>query len=474
MDTNTQSVLHNARTVHTVGPRSQELRPATKVISSLIKLGLLAGLAVVAWKGGSAFLSPSSDSQERTVKMAGVDGTSEPTVENLKPQRSRIRTEKDKAPIGQITTVLPEAVAVVTPAAPATAGAYKLAIDVKHTDTTPALAVKMWRAGQEFQAAALQAEGLELQPYYIEGDSTQPTIGVGYNIKMSINAIGRDKVRSELKQAGIDEANIVKLMDSKQAVSSQAKITVPQALALLDVATHRFRDSTRAAVGAGAYDKLPAHRQAALMWIDYNTNIHRRPQLLQAVRSNQTHRAIEEMETWITVHGKRIRSPNIVLAQAMYWSNEGLRLVVMNPSKIKRDAANDIVMWAPAASTAATANTDVPTVPANANIHITAGTVKNAEVSAPNSDPQDVIAAQVAASTRAQLAGLRNVRSSASQNQAPPQAPQSSQYAQDNVAPSGPEHQSSNTQRRNWLNARNVRQVGEEPAPSTSNSNGIR
>ena len=206
------------------------------------------------------------------------------------------------------------------------------------------------------------------------------------------------------------------------------------------------------------------------MWIDYNSNIHRRPQLLQAVRTNQTHRAIEEMETWITVHGKRMRSPNIVLAQAMYWSNEGLRQVVMNPTKIKRDAANDIVMWqAPTTSPAATVasvspavsaptNDAPPVVPAHTNIRVTAGTAHNVDAS------QDAVAAQVAASTRAQLAGLRNLRS----------APPSQEIPQESApsAPSGPEHQTSTNQRRNWLNARNVRQVSEEPTAPTNN--GIR
>lgn len=470
METNTQSVLQNARTVHTVGSRNKELRPATKIISGLIKLGFAAGLVFVAWKGGSAVFTPDSDNTERTVKVASVnDNDNDITVENLKPKNSRIRTEADRAPIGEITTVLPEVAAVMDLKATAPTPGHKLAIDVKHTDTTPEIAVKMWRAGQEFQAAALQAEGLELQPYYIEGDSTQPTIGVGYNLKMSINTVGRAGVRSELKQAGINDPTIDQLMDSRQSVSSQAKITVPQALALLDVATHRFRDSTRAAVGASTYDKLPTHRQAALMWIDYNSNIHCRPQLVQAVRSNQTHRAIEEMETWITVHGKRIRSPNIVLAQAMYWSKEGLQQVVMNPSKIKRDAANNVVMWQPNAPTApsnvATATEAIPAVNSQTNIHVTAGTVH----AAPNS--QEAVAQQVAASTRAQLAGMRNLRSASSNPDPVPQAPIQQAPIQQQATPSGPEHQTSTGQRRQWLNARNVRQVTEEPAAPT---NGIR
>lgn len=458
MDTHTQSVLQKARTVHAVGPRTKELRPATKVISGLIKLGFAAGLVFVAWKGGSAAFSSDAPTEERSVKVASLSD-SDITVENLKPKNSRIRTEADRAPSAEITTVLPEVAAVLDTKSITSANtSHKLAIDVKHTDTTPQLAVKMWRAGQEFQAAALQAEGLELQPYYIEGDSTQPTIGVGYNVKMSINTIGRDGVRSELKQAGIDDPTIAQLMDSRQSVSSQAKISVPQALALLDVATHRFRDSTRAAVGASTYDKLPTHRQAALMWIDYNSNIHRRPQLLQAVRSNQTSRAIEEMETWITVHGKRIRSPNIVLAQAMYWSKDGLQQVVMNPSKIKRDAANNIVMWQPTPTVPSVATHDVgtahapPAVSPQTNIHVTAGTVQD-----PN---QDAMAQQVAASTRAQLAGLRNLRSAQTNEQ--PQL-------QEQSSPSGPEHQTSNSQRRQWLNARNVRQATEEPTPTSTN-----
>jgi len=472
MDTQTQAVLQKAHTVHAVGPRQQELRPATKVITKLIKLGLLAGVLMVGWKGGSALVSHfGNDDAPQASKVASATQGEKETSGKVgkhanKKQGSRLRTEQDKAPTAAITTALPEANAAgnAVAATPTPAnGAYKLAIDVKHTDTTPALAVKMWRAGQEFQAAALQAEGLELQPYYIEGDSTQPTIGVGYNVKMSINTIGRDGVRSELKQAGIDDPTITQLMDSKQSVSSQAKISVPQALALLDITTHRFRDSTRAAVGSSTYDKLPAHRQAALMWIDYNSNIHRRPQLVQAVRSNQTHQAIEEMETWITVHGKRIRSPNIVLAQAMYWSPEGLRQVVMDPSKIKRDAANDIVMWKPTPSPAAPSTMtagNTPVVPANTNIHVTAGVAQLPP-------DQAAIEAQVAASTRAQLAGLSNVRST----QSSPHSPVSSSPQTQETVPSGAEHQSTTTQRRQWLNARNVRQV-EDAAPSAPSYNG--
>lgn len=417
------AVLAKATTVHVVGSKPRELRPATKAISALIKVGLLAGVAVVGWKTVAPSLTHSSAPVEASAKAKPV-----------------LRTEQSKTPGGEVLQ-LPAVVAEVPQTALQNlpnANAPKLVIDVKHTDTTPALAVKMWRAGQEFQAAALQAEGLELQPYYIEGDKTQPTIGVGYNIKMSVNTIGASAVRSELAQAGIDGSTVQQLMSPQQAISSQAKITVPQALALLDVATHRFRASTRAAIGADVFDKLPAHRQASLMWIDYNSNIHKRPDLVNAVRANQTHTVIDEMETWITVHGKKIRSPNTVLAQAMYWSKEGMQQVVMNPSKIKRDAANDIVMW------------QSPPPVTGANIHVTAGTAQRVPALQEQA-PAPVVPAPVQAPALAHLSNVNVV--------APPsEQPQ----------PSSSATQTTPETRRNWLNARNVRAVDtpEPAAPS--------
>ena len=330
--------LQSARQVYAVGPRAIDTRPASRLIVNAFKLGVVVALGVAAWNMATSSDDASTLTASKTQNAAS----------SAKASSGSARTQAFDGNAA-IISQLPERAASAPLTAPVPnnipGAAYPLAIDVKPTDSTPALAVKMWRAGQEFQAAALQAEGLETRPYYIEGDPTQPTIGVGYNIKMSATAIGREGVRRELQRAGIDANTINTLMSSDQKVSSQAQISVSQALALLDIATHRFRDSTRAAVGASTYDRLPEHRQAALMWIDYNSNLHARPSLVSAVRQGKTQEAINQMETWITVHGKKIRSPNIVLAQAMYWNEDGMKQVVMNPSLVKKKSELEQLPW---------------------------------------------------------------------------------------------------------------------------------
>lgn len=226
------------------------------------------------------------------------------------------------------------------PSSQALPPAYDLPIDVQPTDTTPSLAMKFWQARAPFQALALQAEGLETAPYYIEGDKSQPSIGVGYNVQMSIGAIGEKGVRDELTRAGIPDQTIDQLMSKDHAVSSQAQITTHQALSLLDIATERFTQSARDAVGERTFDRLPKHRQIALIWIDYNSNLHNRPKLLRAVRAGDHERAVKEMETWATIHGRRQLNPQTLIAQAMYWDEDHYRDAVLHPEKAKRDVAH--------------------------------------------------------------------------------------------------------------------------------------
>lgn len=477
--------LQNATSVNVIGSRPKELRPATRIISKAIKFGLLAGVAVATWMA----IKPSADPQTHvaptaTTVSANSTDASASVVQTPAPSsqvgvsarvsaaslvdqsRSNAIDPNSLDGLKSFPTTAQIPVLDLTDIQPS--AAYKLAIDVRNSDTAPALAVKFYRAGQIFQAAALQLEGMELKPYYIEGDSTQPTIGVGYNIKMSATAIGREGVRRELTQAGIDRHNVDLLMSQEQAVSSQASISVQQSTALLDIATKRFRDSTRAAVGSTTFDALPANRQAALMLIDYNSNIHKRNDLVSSVRSGSHQQAIDQMQTTITVHGRRVLNPNVVLAQTMYHSADGARRVIMDPNQIKRDGARNLLAWqqAPAVQSAPTASPQQVPAFANpsaaTNIHVTAGTaqrVSGTQGGTQNNAQQGNVQSNASAEEQAraaqqriqqQLQGASNVRSAQPQSQ---------------EIQSGAQHQVTAESRSRWLNARNVRTV-QEPAPS--------
>lgn len=484
--------LQNATSVNVIGSRPKELRPATRIISKAIKFGLLAGVAVATWM----VIKPSTEPQTQTAPTEVSTGSTDANMKTSGSSQVGVSTRASAATLvdqsrsNAITAnTVNDGIEDLTglKSFPTTAqipvldlsdiqpssSAYKLAIDVRNTDTAPALAVKFYRAGQLFQAAALQLEGMELKPYYIEGDSTQPTIGVGYNIKMSATAIGREGVRRELTQAGIDRHNVDLLMSSEQAVSSQASISVQQSTALLDIATKRFRDSTRAAVGATTFDALPANRQAALMLIDYNSNIHKRTDLVSSVRSGSHQQAIDQMETTITVHGRRVINPNVVLAQTMYHSADGARRVIMDPNQIKRDGARNLLAWQQASAVQSAPTASPQQVPAFANasaatnIHVTAGTaqrvsgtqsgtqgnvqqgnVQQGNVQSNASAEEQARAAQQR--IQQQLQGASNVRSSQPQLQ---------------EVQSGAQHQVSPESRSRWLNARNARSV-QEPQPT--------
>ena len=437
--------LQSARQVYAVGPRPIDTRPASRLIVNAIKVGLVVALGVGAWNIATKNNS-SPDQPNASVSKTDAEIAVSPRTQAFDGNATIISQLPERAPAAQSNGA---ASGLAAPAVGAPVAAYPLAIEVKPTDSTPALAVKMWRAGQQFQAAALQAEGLETRPYYIEGDPTQPTIGVGYNIKMSATAIGREGVRRELQRAGIDANTITTLMSSDQKVSSKAQISVSQALALLDIATHRFRDSTRAAVGANTYDRLPEHRQAALMWIDYNSNLHARPSLVSAVRQGKTQEAINQMETWITVHGKKIRSPNIVLAQAMYWNEDGMKQVVMNPSLVKKKSELDQLPW----------QVPAPVAPPTANASISTAPIVPPSNGAPSAKPA--------------LSSFQNVRPSQGPSEASA-APAPSAGAEPVVIPDGGEMsedvKNAVAARRAWLQNNGYRAVdsGTKPAPSGS------
>lgn len=336
MASKAQQTLSQSQSAYVMGSRPAEKRKSVKIIAGMIRLGFVA----CAVTGVAQIVPHFLDSEENALPpQVHQSSPSQEKWEILSsPQTTTAQSGPEQPSFKNVTSSS-------TPPQDIPSQVYDTGITVTDKDTHSSIVIKLHQKGKLFHAAIMQAEGLETKPYYIEGDSSQPTIGVGYNIKMSKTAIGASGVRQELTQAGISQDNIDKLMSSDQKLSSQASITRHQALALLDITAKRFEASTRAAIGASVYNKLPRHRQVALMMIDYNSNLHNRSDLIAAVRSGNTVQVVQEMETFGTVNGRMQRLANAALPQTMYYNEEGASLAVMRPETAKRQVAQGKAPW---------------------------------------------------------------------------------------------------------------------------------
>lgn len=218
MSTSPVEHLDKTQKAYVVGGRPLGARSAAKFLSTAIKLGVVVAMGVGGWKAlaPESINTPVSNTQSQTIVQDNVADT-----HHTPPP---LEAELPDLPPPSFDNVVSN-ISVYQSPDDASATPYNLPIAVTDQDDVGSLAVKMWREGRAFQAAALQAEGLETKTYYIEGDPTMATIGVGYNVKRSIGAIGRDGVRQELTQAGIEPAAIDILMNPSHKVSSTGEIT---------------------------------------------------------------------------------------------------------------------------------------------------------------------------------------------------------------------------------------------------------
>lgn len=335
--------LKKAHTVYIAGDKSASKRVIKKFISSTLRLGIASLVIAGTWHGvgiGNKINNLKTSNTNEippigTRALAGsLPGFLNEDKTNEKPDFSNIAEGGvPKADFSNVTG----GVNVLNPQP-------SLPIEVVEGDTISSLTVKMYNEGYYFHSLALQMEGLETEPYYIEGDSSQPTIGVGYNVKMGLDNIGREGVEREMRDAGIEQGMIDKLTNPDKNISSTAFISVQQALALLDVTYERFENSTKSALG-DSYDKLPDHRKAALVWLDYNSNIHTRPKLIRAVKQDNVLGVMREMDTTITVNGVRQESPKVPVIRHLYHNQNNMYETIMNPSLIKRKADQGLLAW---------------------------------------------------------------------------------------------------------------------------------
>ena len=352
-----QELLNSARHVQAVGPRHLEQRPAARwpVLAKLAKLTaatavLVGGLHVgshvfehgvpqgaYAETGPAVVQVASSPVSHAGVSHAGVShaGVSHAGVSHAETSPSAVHAHAPSTP--QVILASPGHVAP-----PHLGPAVKLPIPVASSDTTIDLVRKYLKTGlttydEAFQGMTLAAEEFRAKPYNIEGrHAAEYTIGVGYNLLQNLNTLGRPAVQRDLSRSGFSPEDAQRLTSGDPRQITQVTVTPQQGLSLLAVSGERYKSEVRDAIGAKAFDKLPVNQQAALTWSNYNGFFHRnKADIVQGVRAHDSLAVIMSMTTTVVVDGRRIDSPNVILAQAAFYSHDHLRQVVANQTVIK-------------------------------------------------------------------------------------------------------------------------------------------
>lgn len=200
------------------------------------------------------------------------------------------------------------------------------------------VARELHAAGEHFAALAVSIEGIATKPYW---DGAGPNIGMGYCIRCRVASLGEEQVRADFHRAGLIESDVDTLLGSDRAALAQVELTVHQAVRLLGITESDYRTRARDIVGAGTFDRLPSHRQAALTWLSYNTGegLVRFHRLLSAVRQGRHVDAMGELTPHFTHRGQRRANARAgAWLMAAYWSDEALAAALANPDKLEHHA----------------------------------------------------------------------------------------------------------------------------------------
>lgn len=183
---------------------------------------------------------------------------------------------------------------------------------------------------QPFLALAARLESFQPHAYFDPGGLN---VGYGYCISQRGGENGEVRVRQDLTEAGFASAAIDTLLHGSRKAQESVPVTPIQALRLLAIAGGEYTDAARNTVGPDVFDALPAHRQAALSWLTYNTGASGFAQfrnLIDAVRHDKPLDAVQHITPRFLDHnGTRVVNARAGTAlMASYWSKVGLHLAV--------------------------------------------------------------------------------------------------------------------------------------------------
>lgn len=339
--------IQAAPEVVVVGPRAPGQR-------KVFAWGLVSAAAVLVWAASPSF---SSHAPKPTAAVASVPSPAAMT--------------RTKAPsLGQSLKLRPHTVALApqaAPVAPALSPSSAVAVTPKTemggTSTTRIARQLLAEKGDlsRFMALAVTVESYAHTPYW---DTAGLNVGMGYCITRRLQEQGPTRVRGDLISAGLASSDVVTLMGHDHHAQKKVNISEAQAVALLREIAPDYEARARAFVGAPTFNALPAHRQAALTWLAYNTgpNLDQFKRLRTAVQGNHPDQALTHLTPLYRNHSGAMVANQRAGAYlvAAYWSEPGLQAAVKNTHQFEALAAHTTApvrlgkSAAPAASTRAT------------------------------------------------------------------------------------------------------------------------
>lgn len=200
------------------------------------------------------------------------------------------------------------------------------------------VALKLFDLNKPFQALAVTLEGLETKPYR---DGCGLNVGMGYCIDARVREHGTARVRQDLLGAGLTGLQTDALLGNDRPTQDSVELSGTQALALLALTEGDYRNRARTFVGGKTFDGLPAHRQAVLTWLSYNTGegLGNFRSLLTAVRLDQPGEAVQHMTPYFSQGGQMV--PNARAGSwlmAAYWSVDSMKAALSRPDALERGA----------------------------------------------------------------------------------------------------------------------------------------
>lgn len=202
--------------------------------------------------------------------------------------------------------------------------------------------VHLANQGDYFRALAMTLEGIETRPYR---DGCGLNVGAGYCITARVRDYGAARVVQDLTQAGLSSQDISALTGNDRRAQDQVQLSRQQALALLDATRPDYEAKARQTVGAEVFDALPAHRQAALTWLAYNTGdgMAKFQRLLTAVRQDKPQEAVRHMTPFFAQDGKMVANSRAgAWLMAAYWSEDSLKQALADPDALETTARQGI------------------------------------------------------------------------------------------------------------------------------------
>lgn len=219
------------------------------------------------------------------------------------------------------------------------------AIEDPRIDTLDAQTRAAWliRHDEPFLALAATLEDLAARPYWDPGGLN---VGAGYCISKRLVAHGEARVREDLAAVGVDSDDIQTLLsfDRRAIAAADIHLSVRQGLALLKITQGDYQAIAQATLGLDEerWQALPAHRQASLTWLAYNTGANGLAQfkrLKNALDHDDHDRARQQLMPHYMDQGVAVanRRAGAFLAAA-YQSHEHMALALAHPAMVEAQA----------------------------------------------------------------------------------------------------------------------------------------